>query len=326
VPENRSALAAVQRVAACLGSRRSQRLVNPLFLHGPPGSGKTALVTALVQELMREAPHIVVTTLRAGELERRSIQADDGEPVDENPLEAVRDSDLVVIEDLQTLTERSAGAFARALDDMQAREIQMVLTSSVGPRHLALPGRLTSRLLCGLVVGVAQFGRDSRLVFLRDRSQRRQLAVQEQVLAWLADHLPGSGRQLEGALARVDALLRMLPGPMLLDTETLAEHFKADLAGSRQSVERIAERVGNHFRVEPKQLCSKRRSRDVLLPRQVGMYLARRLTALSLEQIGAYFGGRDHTTVLHACRKVERALNDDTALSGTVRELQAGLA
>jgi len=83
--------------------------------------------------------------------------------------------------------------------------------------------------------------------------------------------------------------------------------------------------VGGHFRVEPRQLFSSRRSRDVLLPRQVGMYLARRLTRLSLEQIGAYFGGRDHSTVRHACRKVEQALASDTVLSGTIRQLQAGL-
>ncbi|HYT93717.1 MAG TPA: helix-turn-helix domain-containing protein, partial [Gemmataceae bacterium] len=93
----------------------------------------------------------------------------------------------------------------------------------------------------------------------------------------------------------------------------------------RITVERIAERVGGYFRVEPAQLQSRRRYRGVLLPRQVGMYLARQLTGLSLEQIGAYFGGRDHSTVLHACRKVEQALDSDAALSGAVRQLHAEL-
>src|SRR5262249_60127561 len=90
--------------------------------------------------------------------------------------------------------------------------------------------------------------------------------------------------------------------------------------------ERIAQWVGGCFRVEPCRLCSSGRSREVLLPRQVSMYLARRLTDLSLEQIGAYFGGRDHSTVLHACRKVEQALTSDAGLSGAVRPLHADLA
>ena len=91
-------------------------------------------------------------------------------------------------------------------------------------------------------------------------------------------------------------------------------------------MERIAQRVGRYFQVEPRQLQSRARSRNALLPRQVGMYLARQLTELSLQQIGAYFGGRDHSTVLHACRKVEEAMAHDRTLSGAVRQLHADLA
>ena len=107
--------------------------------------------------------------------------------------------------------------------------------------------------------------------------------------------------------------------------EAVAESFRADADARRATVESIAQRVGRYFRVEPRRLQGRDRSRQALLPRQVGMYLARRLTDLSLEQIGAYFGGRDHSTVLHACRKVEQALADDLALSGAVRQLQADL-
>jgi chromosomal replication initiator protein len=91
-------------------------------------------------------------------------------------------------------------------------------------------------------------------------------------------------------------------------------------------VERIAQRVGRYFQVEPRQLQARSRARHTLLPRQIGMYLARQLTELSLHQIGAYFGGRDHSTVLHACRKVEKALAHDVRLSGAVRQLHADLA
>jgi chromosomal replication initiator protein len=195
------------------------------------------------------------------------------------------------------------------------------MTATVGPRQLALPERLLGRLVGGLVVGIEPLSAASRLRLLQDKAQRRQLAVPADVLAWLADNLRGGGRQLEGALNRLETLARARP----LRLAEVAEHFR-EQAVARPTVEYIAAQVGRHFCVDLRHLRSERRGRHVLLPRQVGMYLARRLTGLSLEQIGAYFGGRDHSTVLHACRKVERALTQDAALSGTVRELSRQLA
>jgi chromosomal replication initiator protein len=201
----------------------------------------------------------------------------------------------------------------------------MVFTALHGPQHLPqLSARLASRLAGGLSVGLMPLAAPSRLALLEDKAQRRQLAVSREILAWLAEHLTGGGRQLEGALVRLETLARLSPRP--LDVATVAGHFREQAEASRLTVERIAQRVGGYFRVEPRQLQSRRRSRQVLVPRQVGMYLARQLTELSLEQIGAYFGGRDHSTVLHACRKVEQALNRDAALSGAVRQLHSDLA
>src|SRR4029077_16737249 len=105
----------------------------------------------------------------------------------------------------------------------------------------------------------------------------------------------------------------------------VGEVFREDADAGKTTVERIAQRVGRYFQVEPRQMCSRRRSRQVLLPRQVGMYLARQLTGMSLEQIGAYFGGRDHSTVLHAGGKVDQILAHVAVRSGTVRQLQAEL-
>jgi chromosomal replication initiator protein len=144
------------------------------------------------------------------------------------------------------------------------------------------------------------------------------------VLAWLADRLTGGGRQLDGALARLEALSRMHRGR--LDVATVSDYFREQVAAARPTVERIVERVGGYFHVEPRQIQSSRRLRQAMLPRQVSMYLARQLTDLSLEQIGHYFGGRDHSTVLHACRKLQKALGHDVILSGAVRQLRAGLA
>ena len=143
------------------------------------------------------------------------------------------------------------------------------------------------------------------------------------MLLWLAEHTDGSARRLEGALGRVGTLARLHGRPP--GVEEVAEAFRVEAEARRPTVERIAQRVSRYFRVEPRELQGRGRARGALVPRQVGMYLARKLTGLSLEQIGAYFGGRDHSTVLHACRKVEQALTRDAGLSGAVRQLQADL-
>jgi chromosomal replication initiator protein len=211
------------------------------------------------------------------------------------------------------------------IDQRLARQLQMVFTATVGPARLErLPARLTTRLAAGLVVGLSPLSPASRLVFLQDRAQRRHLALDQEVLTWLAKHVTGNGRQLEGALARLETVIKL--NQRVPDVAGVAALFRTEADNARPSVERIASRVGSYFQVEANELQSRRRCRNALLPRQIGMYLARRLTPLSLDQIGRYFGGRDHSTVLHACRKVQQALTRDPALCGAVRQLHADLA
>jgi chromosomal replication initiator protein len=312
LPENQAAQLAVEQ-AACRTPGH-----NPLFLHGPAGVGKSHLVAALVARVSQQAPDTVVSLLSAGDFQQLLRQEDGAD------LRAARQADLLVVEDLQHLSFRHADALASLMDHGQARKQQQVFTALAGPAQLThLPGRLTSRLASGLVTGLLPLSPASRLAFLRERVRRQELGVDESVLAWLAEHMSGSVRQLEGAVARLAALVSLHGAG--LDVATVADVFGVEAEAGRPTVERIAQRVGRYFQVEPRQMQSRRRTRAAMLPRQVGMYLARRLTGLSLEQIGAYFGGRDHSTVLHACRKVEQALAHDVALSGAVRQLHADL-
>lgn len=326
VAENRAALLAVQEVLDCLRHRRPRRRHNPLYLHGPTGSGKTHLVSALIDELTRACPDLIVHVLPAGDLNPTAAAPDANDP---DPITPARGADVLVVEDVQHLSLRASETLVQLLDDAVLRQRQVVLTALTGPAQLshrgeALPTRLTSRLAAGLVVALIPLAAESRLALLRQRAEERQLTIAPPVLAWLADHLPGGLRQLDGALTRLEELL-LQPG-LVLTVPLVAEHFREQANASRVTVERIAQRVSGYFQMEPRQLQSRRRYRGVLVPRQIGMYLARQLTALSLAQIGAYFGGRDHTTVLHACRKVEQALTEDAALSGAVRQLHADLA
>ena len=335
LPENRAAWLAVQNLRA----DDEPRLV---MLHGPPGSGKTHLVQALVAQVQQERPHGVVKVLAAADLVRVEqptlfAPADDPQPSDPpgalapalaTALEEARDADLLVVEDLQHLSMAAADALVQAIDHLQARQRPVVVTGNAGPRQLVhrgqrLAARLTNRLAGGLVVALQALGAASRLALLQAQAQRRQLAVPTDVLRWLAEHLR-AGRELEGAIARLETLAKARRGA--LDVAAVAAAFEEQAGASRVTVERIAQRVSGLFQVQAGELQSRRRFRNVLLPRQVGMYLARQLTPLSLEQIGAYFGGRDHSTVLHAVRKVEEALEHDARLSGAVRQLHADLA
>jgi chromosomal replication initiator protein len=307
-PENRLARLAADRVVECLCSGQPRRAVNPLFLHGPTGTGKTHLAEAVGGEVARHRPDLALTLLSGNDFSAQPSPAADGT--------------LVIVEDLQHLLVRAAEAFVQVFDVCLARQQQLILTATVGPAQLRhLPARLTSRLACGLVIGLQPLGPASRLAFLQERAARRQLAVGRDVLGWLALHLSGCCRQLEGAIARLEALVRL--HDRIPDLATIVASFREDAEAGRPTVERIAHRVSGYFGVDPRLLQSRRRSRNALVPRQVAMYLARRLTPLSLEEIGAYFGGRDHSTVLHACRKVEQA--QDAAMSGAVRQLQADL-
>ncbi len=310
-PENRLARAAVERVTACLAARRRPSALNPLLLHGPVGTGKTHLVNTLAAEAIQRRPDLVVCVVSADEWGTQE------EPVP-------GDCDLLIVEDVHALRAHRVEALIRILDERRTRGRQTVVTAAQGPGQLThLPARLTSRLACGLVVGLEPLSPLSRRQYLSERSRQRGLSVPLEVIGWLADHVGSSARQLEGALNRLQTLTLLEGQPQSI--ATLAEQFCPDVTAARPSVERIIERVGRYFRVEPEQLCARSRGRNALLPRQVGMYLARQLTPLSLDQIGASFGGRDHSTVLHACRKVEQALEQDTVLAGAVRQLHADL-
>ena len=326
LPENRSAYAAAERVADNLQGRRPSRGLNPLFLHGPSGSGKSHLVSALLARVVEQTPDATAALLTARDFEIMvRPEETDGPHTARADLDAARQADLVVVEDLHHLSSRMAEAFALFVDRRRTRAQPLVLTANAGPALLAhLPGRLTSRFSSGLVVGLEALAPASRLAVLTELARRRQLAAEQPVLRWLAEHLDGSVRQLDGALTRVETLTTM--HGLALTVENVAAQFRPEADTHRPTVERIAQRVGRYFQVDPRQMQSRGRSRQTLLPRQIGMYLARRLTTLSLQQIGTFFGGRDHSTVLHACRKVEQALAQDVNLSGAVRQLHADLA
>lgn len=323
LPENRSAVQAVQSIAKTLLAGRRTTLI-PLVLHGPPGTGKTHLTSALLRRLSDGPAVVTAQAVAAGDLARGAAVDDD------LPGFTDRDfltCDLLILEDVQLLPTREADAVCNLLDRRASRLRPAIVTANTGPASLRhLPQRLTSRLASGLVLQMEPFAPASRRVLLEVAADDRNVPLTPDALDWLIAQSAGGGvRTLLGVLNNLALVSRAFPGP--LDRHTVKGILTE--SGQPTSTERdiggIVKHVAAAFGVSKKDLLGTSRLRKVMVPRQVAMYLARELCGLSLPRIGAAFGGRDHTTVLHSCRKVEADIETDQCLAGVIRQLRAEL-
>lgn len=309
VPENRSALRAARRLARGLESHSLP--FAPLVLHGPTGVGKSLLVTALVSECAVGGR--IVRIVSAHELEPRS---------DEETGDTFAEwlaCDLLIVEDLQHLPDRAADWLRRLLDSRTARRRPTVFTANVGPAALAhLPRRLTGRLAAGLAVALAPLSPKSRCRIVGEQADRRGIRLTPDALRWLADHPTGGGlRPLLGMLDELKTVASGRPEPINAEeARRLLAHREPKPAG----IDDITLKVAAAFDVKPKELLGPSRLRNILIARQVAMLLAHDVGHFSLPVVGRAFG-RDHSTVLHAVRKVRDRMEDDRTLAGTVRQL-----
>lgn len=289
----------------------------PLFLHGPPGSGKTKLLTAALGALITEADGTSARLVPAGELAR---------PDDEGFADrGLQTCDLLVIEDIQHLPGRAADAACDLIDRRTSRGRALAISAGSGPADLEhLPRRLTSRLAAGLVVQLEPLGFSSQREVLAATARAGRVSLTPDALDWLARQGEGIRAAL-GLLQKLGQLAPRFPGPLDRDAAERILGENEQLTSPNDRGWQIVKRVGAEYGVAVDELMGVSRLRGVLVPRQVAMYLMRELTLLSLPQIGAAFGGRDHTTVLHACRKVAAELSDNEALAAVVRRIKGEL-
>ncbi|MHC4712675.1 MAG: chromosomal replication initiator protein DnaA [Planctomycetota bacterium] len=320
-PANRLCHAAAIAVVDAPG-----RAYNPLFIHGGVGLGKTHLLQAACQSFLAKHPGGRLLYTSCEEFVNDFVSAVGSGNI--TSLRArMRDLDFLVIDDIQFLAraERTQEEFFHTFNSLYNAHKQIILSSDSQPAGIpSLEERLISRFKWGLVAHLDPPTYETRLAIVRRKASLHGKALPADVAEFIARNVTRNIRELEGALTRVRAYASLSNRPLTL---ALAHEALQDVLSSRPSVsiEDIARAVAARYSVKLSDLQGRRRSKSIALPRQICMHIARRLTDYSLEEIGGFFGGRDHTTVMYADDKITGLLKTDAALLAMVSELQASL-
>ncbi len=297
---------------------------SPLFLHGGTGQGKTHLMNAIAHEFLAAHPGARVMLMSAERFMFEFVSAMRAR--DTYSFKAkLRSCDLLLIDDLQFIAGKDATQeeFFHTVNEIMAAGKRLVIAADRAPQALeGVEPRIVGRLSSGLVADIRPSTLELRRAVLTRRiDDLADVAVPADVVELLATRITGSIRELEGALTRVTAYA-MLTGETI-DLEfaqvTLGDMLRG--AQRRVTIDQIQKAVADHFELKPLDMLSARRARAVARPRQIAMYLSKRLTTRSLPEIGRKFGGRDHSTVIHAVRRVEELRDTDRDVDGAVRVL-----
>ncbi|MEL6287263.1 MAG: chromosomal replication initiator protein DnaA [Pseudomonadota bacterium] len=324
---NRLAHAAACQVAETLMDKPLR--FNPLYMHSNVGLGKTHLLHAIAWDVRRRHPSAQVLYLTAERFRYRFVEALKSRDA-LTFKEQLRGIDILLIDDMEFLHgAKTEQEFDHTLNSLLDSGKQVVVASARAPSQLeSLDPRMRSRLAGGLVTEISPLDFDLRLKVLSKRADERRAAdpsfqLSGDVLQFLAGKLTESGRELEGAVTRLYAACHLTGAPITVDS---AEHIIRDLMRStepkRIKIEDIVKLVSKHYGISRNDILSQRRHRSIVWPRQIGMYLSKKLTSRSLPEIGRRFGVRYHTTVLHAIRKIENELKENNQLQDELDDLK----
>ncbi len=307
-PSNRLAHA-----AALATVENPARSYNPLFLHGSVGLGKTHLLQAICHAFLDRSPGARIQYLSCEEFVNNYISA-----VKRGGLESfrqgVRTLDVLLIDDIHFLADRegSQEEFFHTFNTLHNAQKQIILSSDSPPKSIpTLADRLVSRFRWGMVARIDTPTFEMRVAILRRKAELHDFAVGEDILNYIAHNIDSNIREIEGAILKLMAHHRLNPGPITLEVARDVLRDAIDVPTSRVTVSEIQDVVTRYFSIKLADLQSKRRSKAISLPRQVAIYLCRKLTGHSLEEIGAFFGGKDHTTILYAVDKIQEKMDAD---------------
>jgi chromosomal replication initiator protein len=312
---NQFAQAACQAVAEL-----PSRAYNPLFIYGGVGLGKTHLLHAVGHQCLRLFPGMAVVYLSSERFTNELINAIRYDRTAEFR-GRYRTIDLLLIDDIQFISgkERTQEEFFHTFNDLYESRKQIIVSSDCSPKHIPeVEERLRSRFEWGLIADIQPPDFETRVAILKKKAGVERVRLADDVAYLIASRIRSNIRELEGSLTRMIAFCALTGREMTVD---LAQEILADLWGEEQKVitiDQIQRKVSDFFAVTVSDLKAKSRTKAVALPRQIAMYLARQLTHASLAEVGRSFGGKDHTTVIHAVDKIQRLLQEDQKLRKSI--------
>ncbi|MBF7081372.1 chromosomal replication initiator protein DnaA [Desulfallas sp. Bu1-1] len=315
--------------AACLAVAESPaKAYNPLFIYGGVGLGKTHLMHAIGHFIKDNNMNNRVAYVTSEKFTNDLINAIREEKTVEFK-NKYRNMDTLLIDDIQFLAgkERTQEEFFHTFNTLYEANKQIIISSDRPPKEIpTLEDRLRSRFEWGLITDIQPPDFETRVAILQKKAQMENLNVPDSVIAFIADQIHSNIRELEGALIRVAAYSSLTKE--VIDSDTAKEILK-DILPAKKPVEitipLIQQKVAGYFGIRVDDLKSKRRTRSVAFPRQVAMYICREMTENSLPQIGEQFGGRDHTTVLHAYDKITMEMKNDATLALTIKNIMESI-
>ena len=298
---------------------------NPLFIFGGVGLGKTHLMQAIGHQMLAERPDANVVYIQSETFVNDFINSIKNKTQDKFR-EKYRTADLLLVDDIQFFAKKEGiqEEFFHTFETLYNDQKQIVMTSDRLPTEIPdLSERLVSRFAWGLQVEITPPDLETRIAILRKKAESEGLEIDESTLDYVASQVDTNIRELEGALVKVQAQATIQKQDINIG---LARSALADLKLVQKSrglqISKIQEVVANYFQTSVPDLKGKKRVRQIVIPRQIAMYLSRELTDASLPKIGQEFGGKDHTTVMHACDKIARQIKTDTEIKSAVSDLR----
>ena len=315
--------------AALAVAQAPAQAYNPLFIYGDTGLGKTHLMHAIGHAILRNNPDARVAYLSTEKFTNDFIQA-----LQENGMvkfrQKYRHADVMLLDDVQFLAgkERIQEEFFHTFNDLFESGKQIVLSSDRRASEIQkLEARLVSRFEWGLPADIQAPDLETRIAILRTKAASLKCGLPEPIITFIAQNITKNIRRLEGAMIKVASYSALSNKPLdLATTERLLHDMLVEQAQSILTNETIQKRVADHFQIRHSDMTSKRRPNNIAIPRQAAMYLARTLTKHSLQEIGDAFGGRDHGTVIHACKAVDNMMEQDASMRGSVEFLKTQLS
>ena len=286
---------------------------NPLFIYGGVGLGKTHLMHAIGNEILRNNKNANILYVTSENFTNQLINA-----IKDNKNEQFRNKyrniDVLLIDDIQFIAgkERVQEEFFHTFNTLHENGKQVIISSDRPPKDInLLEDRLKSRFEWGLIADISNADYETRLAILRKKAQLDNIIIDDEILANIANRIDTNIRELEGALNKLIARASLINSPITME---MSEWAINEIVSSKDKVissNFIQETVAKYFNIDPKDLVGAKRSNDVVFPRQIAMYLCRTVPQISLPQIGRDFGNRDHTTVMHACNKIEKEIKEN---------------